>query len=78
MIKECKEIIESNFVLVDGDKKTTISGNTDTNKVAVHSEDNRKLTKEEIKSTLDDFKDELSTSELDDLTDEIPDDTSEM
>ena len=78
LIKECNSILESNYVLVDGDKKTTIAGNTDTNKIAVRSEDGTKLTKEEIQNTLDNFKNDLNTDGLDEITDDLPDETQDM
>ena len=78
LIKECNSILESNYILVDGDKKTTIAGNTDTNKIAVRSEDGNKLTKEEIQNTLDNFKNDLNTDGLDEITDDLPDETQDM
>ena len=78
LIKECNSILESNYILVDGDKKTTIAGNTDTNKIAVRSEDGTKLTKEEIQNTIDNFKNDLNTDGLDEITDDLPDETQDM
>ena len=49
----CSQLLgESSFMLVDNNKKTTIAGNTDTNKMVIRSDSNANLTKEDVKKIL--------------------------
>ena len=72
IIKMCESIInEEKYLIMDKENDTTISGDTETQKIAVRSSDNNQISKDELRRTIDDAQDVLNLEDTEEISNDL-------
>lgn len=78
LLKLCESILnEDKYLLIDKDRGTTISGDTETEKMIVKSE-NDNISRDDVRDTIEDIRNNLNAEDTDEIASDLEDNAEKL